>query len=365
MAPYLARAVVTSGHAPRTAGGGRRPVLLAIPGSWPSPSRRPLLRFRRCATPASTPSPCSAAASAEQVSARDHRLRRRLLRLRQRRLARPLLRQRDALDGFPQGRGADKPPLPQQPRRDVHGRDPEGRARAHRLGAGRPASATTTTTASTISSSPTTARTACIKTTARARLRTLRPRPGSRTRGPDGAPARLPRLRPGRRLDLFVANYIDLDLETAPTPESGPCLYKGVMVACGPPGLPGARISSTATWGDGTFTDVSEKAGILKTMAPTASGSSRPISTTTAGPTFTSPMTRPRALYHNNKDGTFTDIARRGGRGLQQDGKPQAGMGVGDRRLRRHGPHGHLQDQLLRRHLDALPNRATGLLSTT
>ena len=38
-------------------------------------------------------------------------------------------------------------------------------------------------------------------------------------------------------LDLFVANYIDLDLKTAPLPESGPCLYKGVMVACGPPGL--------------------------------------------------------------------------------------------------------------------------------
>src|ERR1700693_1289728 len=33
-------------------------------------------------------------------------------------------------------------------------------------------------------------------------------------------------------LDLFVANYIDLDLATAPVPESGPCLYKGVMVAC-------------------------------------------------------------------------------------------------------------------------------------
>jgi enediyne biosynthesis protein E4 len=40
------------------------------------------------------------------------------------------------------------------------------------------------------------------------------------------------------RLDLFAANYIDLDLATAPVPESGLCRYKGVMVACGPPGLP-------------------------------------------------------------------------------------------------------------------------------
>ena len=43
------------------------------------------------------------------------------------------------------------------------------------------------------------------------------------------------------KLDLFVANYIDLDLATAPVPESGPCLYKGVMVACGPPGLNGGK----------------------------------------------------------------------------------------------------------------------------
>jgi hypothetical protein len=42
-------------------------------------------------------------------------------------------------------------------------------------------------------------------------------------------------------LDLFIANYIDLDLKTAPVPESGPCLYKAVMVACGPPGLPGSK----------------------------------------------------------------------------------------------------------------------------
>ncbi|MGH9914413.1 MAG: FG-GAP repeat domain-containing protein, partial [Pyrinomonadaceae bacterium] len=37
-------------------------------------------------------------------------------------------------------------------------------------------------------------------------------------------------------LDLFVASYIDFDPRTAPLPETGPCLYKGVMVACGPPG---------------------------------------------------------------------------------------------------------------------------------
>src|SRR5439155_1336986 len=59
-------------------------------------------------------------------------------------------------------------------------------------------------------------------------------------------------------------NYIDLDLKTAPVPESGPCLYKGIMVACGPPGLNGGKNILYHNNGDGTFTDVSEKSGILK-----------------------------------------------------------------------------------------------------
>src|SRR5438309_6193561 len=41
------------------------------------------------------------------------------------------------------------------------------------------------------------------------------------------------------KLDLFVANYCDGDPSTWPLPEAGPCLYKGSLVACGPPGLTG------------------------------------------------------------------------------------------------------------------------------
>ena len=66
------------------------------------------------------------------------------------------------------------------------------------------------------------------------------------------------------KLDLFVANYIDLDLATAPVPESGPCLYKSVMVACGPPGLKGGKNILYHNNGNGTFTDISEASGILQ-----------------------------------------------------------------------------------------------------
>jgi hypothetical protein len=69
-------------------------------------------------------------------------------------------------------------------------------------------------------------------------------------------------------LDLFVANYIDFDPKTAPLPESGPCLYKGILVPCGPPGLKGGKNILFHNNGDGTFTDVSEKSGILNTPGP-------------------------------------------------------------------------------------------------
>src|SRR3954447_19327477 len=66
------------------------------------------------------------------------------------------------------------------------------------------------------------------------------------------------------RLDLFVANYIDLDLATAPTPDSGLCRYKGIKVACGPPGLVGGKNVLYHNRGNGTFEDVSGRAGVTR-----------------------------------------------------------------------------------------------------
>ncbi len=131
-------------------------------------------------------------------------------------------------------------------------------------------------------------------------------------------------------LDLFVANYIDLDLKTAPTPETGPCLYKGVMVACGPPGLEGGKNILYRNNGNGTFTDVSEKAGILKTYGTYGLGVITADFDNDAWPDiYVANDSAPAALYHNNRDGTFTDIGVEAGAAYSSDGKPQAGMGVG------------------------------------
>src|SRR5437899_3100459 len=61
------------------------------------------------------------------------------------------------------------------------------------------------------------------------------------------------------------ANFIDFDPKPAPLPESGPCTYAGILVACGPPGLQGGKNLLFHNNGNGTFTDVSAKAGILST----------------------------------------------------------------------------------------------------
>jgi len=130
-------------------------------------------------------------------------------------------------------------------------------------------------------------------------------------------------------LDLFAANYIDFDLASAPVPESGLCRYKGVPVACGPPGLTGGKNVLYHNKGDGTFEDVSTAARI------TAAGGTYGLGVSTLdfdddgwADIYVANDSNPSTLYRNNHDGTFTDIAVLAGCAYSQDGKPQAGMGV-------------------------------------
>lgn len=130
-------------------------------------------------------------------------------------------------------------------------------------------------------------------------------------------------------LDLFAANYIDFDLASAPVPESGLCRYKGIPVACGPPGLPGGKNVLYRNTGKGRFEDVSERAGITRASGTYGLGvSTLDFNDDGWVDLYVANDSNPSALYLNNKDGTFTDTAVLSGCAYSQDGKPQAGMGV-------------------------------------
>lgn len=130
-------------------------------------------------------------------------------------------------------------------------------------------------------------------------------------------------------LDLFIANYIDFDPKTTPVPESGTCLFKGLKVACGPPGLKGGRNILLRNNGNGTFSDVSEKAGIWKTPGTYGLGVVVSDFDNDGWPDiYVANDSTSSALYRNNRDGTFTDIAIEAGCAYSPDGKSQAGMGV-------------------------------------
>ena len=130
-------------------------------------------------------------------------------------------------------------------------------------------------------------------------------------------------------LDIIAANYIDLDLKSTPVPASGLCRYKGIPVACGPPGLPGGRNVLYRNTGRGTFDDVSEKSGIAKARGTYGLGVAT-VDFDADGwiDVYVANDSNPSALYRNNRDGTFTDIGITAGCAYSQDGKPQAGMGI-------------------------------------
>jgi enediyne biosynthesis protein E4 len=136
------------------------------------------------------------------------------------------------------------------------------------------------------------------------------------------------------KVDLFVATYVDFDVKTAPKPgERADCLWKGVPVMCGPRGLPWSPNILYHNRGDGTFEDVTKKAHIDKTNGHYALSAS-PFDYDDDGwpDIFVACDSTPSILYHNNKDGTFTDTAVSAGAAFNEDGKEQAGMGstIGD-----------------------------------
>jgi hypothetical protein len=131
-------------------------------------------------------------------------------------------------------------------------------------------------------------------------------------------------------LDLFVCNYIKLDPSTIPpASDTTYCQWKGVPIMCGPRGLPGDTNILYHNNGDGTFTDVSEKSGILK-PGPRYSITAVSYDFDNDGwpDIYVAVDSEPSILFKNNHDGTFTDVAVMAGCAYSDNGHEQAGMGV-------------------------------------
>ena len=131
------------------------------------------------------------------------------------------------------------------------------------------------------------------------------------------------------RLDLMVANYVDFDLSTAPRPgERADCVWKGVPVMCGPRGLPAAKNILYHNLGGGKFEDVTAKAHIDQAAGHYSLSVSTLDYDDDGWPDiYVACDSTPSILYHNNHDGTFTDVAIVAGAAFNEDGRAQAGMG--------------------------------------
>jgi hypothetical protein len=131
-------------------------------------------------------------------------------------------------------------------------------------------------------------------------------------------------------LDLFICNYVQLDpSKTALPGRAATCQWKGIPVLCGPRGLPADTNMLYRNNGDGTFTDISQKAGILE-PGPRYSISAVSADFDNDGwpDIYVAVDSEPSILFRNNHDGTFTDVAVMAGCAYSEDGHEQAGMGV-------------------------------------
>jgi len=132
------------------------------------------------------------------------------------------------------------------------------------------------------------------------------------------------------RLDLFVANYLRFDLARAPEPGSGSnCTWKGVPVNCGPKGLPTDTNLLYHNDGQGRFSDVSSSSGIDRVKDRYSMTALAADFDADGWPDiYVASDSTAAILYRNNHDGTFSDVAIPSGAAYNENGNPQAGMGV-------------------------------------
>jgi hypothetical protein len=131
-------------------------------------------------------------------------------------------------------------------------------------------------------------------------------------------------------VDLMVANYVDFHLDNLPKFGSeGNCKYRGIDIQCGPRGLRGAGDSLFHNNGDGTFTNVAKSAGVddppgfygLSVIWADFNNTGKPD-------IYVANDSTPKYLYRNDGNGKFTDIGLESGTAVSEDGSEQASMGI-------------------------------------
>jgi hypothetical protein len=130
-------------------------------------------------------------------------------------------------------------------------------------------------------------------------------------------------------LDLFVSRYVKVDLGNLPQfGRDKTCEYRGISVQCGPRGLPGESDFLFRNEG-GTFTDVSERAGVSDPRAYFGLGIAW-FDYNQDGwmDLYVANDSTPNFLYVNQKDGTFKEVAFPMGVAVSEDGAEQGSMGV-------------------------------------
>ena len=130
-------------------------------------------------------------------------------------------------------------------------------------------------------------------------------------------------------VDLFVTRYLRIDINHLPEFGSPECTIMAVKVHCGPLGLAGETNVLFRNRGDGTFADVTKKAGVDN--SPGAYGM-QPLwfdyDNDGWPDLYVSNDAGPNNLYHNKRDGTFEDVSLESGTAVDANGKAQGSMGV-------------------------------------
>jgi len=133
------------------------------------------------------------------------------------------------------------------------------------------------------------------------------------------------------RVDLFVSRYVHFDMNKLPDfgSDEKNCRFRGILVQCGPWGMIGESDLLFHNLGDGTFEEVSKKAGVDDPNRYYGLGVIWGDYDNDGWPDlYVANDTGPNYLYHNQHDGTFEEVGMLSGIAVSGDGLEQGSMGV-------------------------------------